>query len=141
MMTIETLASMQHLASTWKKQGHTIGLVPTMGFLHAGHVSLIERARRECDKVVVSIFVNPIQFGPNEDFDKYPRDPEGDRKACELAGADAIFMPAVKQMYPLTNLSFVDISGLSDMLWRSFQAGSFSRRVHRCCQAVQHCIC
>jgi len=83
----------------WRQNNYTIGLVPTMGALHKGHASLIKKAKETCDKVIVSVFVNPIQFGPNEDYDKYPRTLENDKKLCEELGADAIFAPTPKEMY------------------------------------------
>ena len=83
----------------WKKEGLKIGLVPTMGALHAGHASLIKKAKEMCDKVVVSVFVNPIQFGPNEDFDKYPRTLDTDKNLCDEIGADIVFAPSPKEMY------------------------------------------
>ena len=83
----------------WKKENTKIGLVPTMGALHKGHASLIETAKKTCDKVVVSVFVNPIQFGPNEDFDKYPRTIENDLELCKNLGVDIVFAPTPKEMY------------------------------------------
>lgn len=84
----------------WKKQGFTVGLVPTMGYLHEGHQSLIKKAVDENDKVVVSVFVNPIQFAPNEDLETYPRDLEADKKLCDSTGAELIFHPTPDEMYP-----------------------------------------
>ena len=100
----------------WKKAGLTIGLVPTMGYLHEGHASLIERARRECDKVIVSDFVNPIQFGPKEDLATYPRDFEADCKLCEGLGADLIFHPEPEEMYLDGFHSYVGVDTLSTEL-------------------------
>ena len=100
----------------WKKAGLTIGLVPTMGYLHEGHASLIECARRECDKVIVSDFVNPIQFGPKEDLATYPRDFEADCKLCEGLGADLIFHPEPDEMYLDGFHSYVGVDTLSTEL-------------------------
>lgn len=100
----------------WKKANLTIGLVPTMGYLHEGHASLIERACRECDKVIVSDFVNPIQFGPKEDLATYPRDFEADCKLCEGLGADLIFHPEAKEMYLDGFHSYVGVDTLSTEL-------------------------
>lgn len=99
------------IISEWKKQGLTIGFVPTMGYLHEGHQSLIKKAREENDKVAVSIFVNPMQFSPNEDLDKYPRDFEADTKLCNKNGVDLIFHPTPKEMYCNGFCSFVDMTG------------------------------
>jgi len=109
----------------WKKRGFSVGLVPTMGYLHPGHISLIERARKENDMVVVSIFVNPIQFGPNEDLDTYPRDMAHDREVCEKAGAELIFAPQPLEMYPSENFAFVDIKELGDGLCGAKRPGHF----------------
>ena len=100
MEVIKLTKELRNLINQKKKEGLTVGLVPTMGALHDGHKSLIEQARKTCDVVVVSIFVNPIQFGENEDFDKYPRNFENDKKVCLEAGCDIIFKPEYEEMYP-----------------------------------------
>lgn len=101
----------REIINHWKKQGLTIGLVPTMGYLHEGHMSLIKKARENNDKVIVSIFVNPMQFSPNEDLEKYPRDFAADTKLCEENGVDLILHPEPDEMYPEGFCSFVDMTG------------------------------
>ena len=120
-----SVQEVRELIGNWKKRGFSVGLVPTMGYLHPGHMSLIERARKENDMVVVSIFVNPIQFGPNEDLDKYPRDMAHDREVCEKAGAELIFAPQPSEMYPSDNFAFVDIKELGDGLCGAKRPGHF----------------
>lgn len=100
MQTITSVSEMQSLAGQLRAQGKRIGLVPTMGALHEGHLSLVKLARERADVVVVSIFVNPTQFGPSEDFSKYPRPLEADLAACEAAGVDYVFNPAPEAVYP-----------------------------------------
>lgn len=104
------------LVKEWKKNGETVGFVPTMGYLHEGHGSLITKARENNDKVVVSIFVNPMQFGPGEDLDSYPRDLEKDSRFCESLGADLIFHPEPEEMYHEDFCSYVDMSVLTEEL-------------------------
>ncbi len=100
---LNKISEVKEKITEWRKQNLSIGLVPTMGALHNGHASLIKKAKETCDKVVVSVFVNPIQFGPNEDFDKYPRTLEKDKAVCEEIGADIIFAPTPKEMYGENN--------------------------------------
>ncbi|MBO5371915.1 MAG: pantoate--beta-alanine ligase [Lachnospiraceae bacterium] len=116
MQIITTVKEIRTLVKEWKRQGQTIGFVPTMGYLHEGHASLMKAARKECDKVVASIFVNPMQFGVNEDLDSYPRDLEADAKLCEAIGVDLIFHPEVEEMYAEGFCSFVDMNGLTKEL-------------------------
>lgn len=98
-MLIHTIEEVREKVREWKKQGLTVGFVPTMGALHAGHKSLIDKSVEKCDKTVVSVFVNPIQFCPGEDLDKYPRTLEADEKLCNDAGVDIVFAPSPKEMY------------------------------------------
>ena len=105
--------------------GRSVGLVPTMGFMHAGHRSLIERARAENDFVVVSIFVNPLQFNPGEDFDDYPRDLARDLQVCAEAGADIVFVPDLGEMYPEPVVTAVPVGTLADVLCGASRAGHF----------------
>lgn len=98
-MLVHTIEEVRKQVKEWKKQGLTVGLVPTMGALHAGHKSLIDKSIAKCDKTVVSVFVNPIQFCPGEDLDKYPRTLEADEKLCTDSGVDIVFAPSPKEMY------------------------------------------
>jgi pantoate--beta-alanine ligase len=106
--------------------GKTIGFVPTMGALHEGHLSLVKRAKSENDIVVVSIFVNPAQFGPKEDFDRYPRDMEGDMEKLKREGADILFMPDARAVYPDGFSSYITVKDLSDKLCGVFRPGHFT---------------
>jgi pantoate--beta-alanine ligase len=125
MKIISPIASMQAAAESLRREGKRIGFVPTMGFLHEGHLSLMEQARRENDVIVASIFVNPTQFGPSEDLDRYPRDAEGDQKKCASAGVDILFMPQAAEMYPEKPQAFVIVEGISDMLEGEIRPGHF----------------
>ena len=115
MQVTKTVKETREIVKAWKKEGLTVGLVPTMGFLHEGHASLIKRAREENDRVVVSVFVNPTQFGPNEDLEAYPRDFERDSTLCESIGADLIFHPEPEDMYD-SPCAYVSIEKLSENL-------------------------
>ena len=125
MKTITSVSDMQSLADSLRMQGKTIGFVPTMGFLHKGHLSLMHASEKECDVTVVSIFVNPAQFGPKEDLDRYPRDAEGDRAKCKSAGVDILFMPSAAEMYPEKPSVFVTVEGISDILEGAIRPGHF----------------
>ena len=111
MKLVHTVAELREEVAAAKAQGLTIGLVPTMGALHEGHASLIKAANMENDFVVVSVFVNPTQFGPNEDLDAYPRTLEADCKLAESMGANVVFAPAPKEMYPSEDATWVEVTG------------------------------
>ena len=116
MQIATTINDVRTQVKAWKKEGCSVGFVPTMGYLHEGHGSLISRARKENDKVVVSIFVNPMQFGPGEDLESYPRDLDKDSAYCESLGADLIFHPEPEEMYTDGFCSYVDMSVLTEEL-------------------------
>lgn len=115
MLIVKTIDEVRKTVKEWKREGLTVGLVPTMGYLHEGHKSLIERAVKENDRVVVSDFVNPTQFAPNEDFESYPRDIDADAALCESAGASLIFNPDADEMYT-DALTFVDMNKITKVL-------------------------
>lgn len=121
---VKTISEVREQVRAWKKEGLSVGLVPTMGYLHEGHRSLIERAAEENDRVVVSVFVNPIQFAPNEDLESYPRDIEADRALCTDAGAALVFNPEPAEMYPQGFCTAVDMNGLK------FELCGKSRPIH-----------
>lgn len=113
---VKTIREVRETVKAWKQAGSQVGFVPTMGYLHEGHQSLMNSAKSENDKVVVSIFVNPMQFGPTEDLASYPRDIEKDRLLCEESGVDLIFHPDANEMYSPDFCSFVDMIGLTEEL-------------------------
>ncbi len=108
---VHTINEVRETVRQWRKEGLTVGLVPTMGFLHEGHKSLVDHAVKDNDRVVVSVFVNPMQFGPTEDLAQYPRDLDADTRLCEAAGANLIFNPEPEEMYEKGFCSFVDMNG------------------------------
>lgn len=116
MNIVKTISEVRNEVKNWRKQGLSVGLVPTMGYLHEGHKSLIDRACKENDKVVVSVFVNPTQFGPGEDLATYPRDIQRDAALCEDAGAALIFNPEPEEMYFDDFHTYVTMESLSDEL-------------------------
>jgi len=125
MKVIEKIKQMQDLAEHVRRSGKIIGFVPTMGYLHEGHLALVRKAREMADIVVVSIFVNPIQFGPKEDLDKYPRDFQRDSNLLEKESADIIFFPDGKEMYPENYSTYVQVRGLEDHLCGLSRKGHF----------------
>jgi len=126
MKVIKNVRSVRDFSRKAKKLGKTIGFVPTMGYLHEGHLSLVRHARKKCDIVVVSIFVNPIQFGPKEDFKKYPRDIKRDRKMLSSMGVDVLFAPTVKEVFKGDFSTTVEVKGLSDRLCGASRLGHFA---------------
>ena len=116
MKVVKTVKEVRDIVSAWKKEGLSVGLVPTMGFLHEGHQSLISKSESQNDRTVVSVFVNPIQFGPNEDLEAYPRDLNRDMQKVEEAGGDLIFNPEPEEMYPGHFTSFIDTTETTELL-------------------------
>jgi len=125
MEIITSISEMQNLAKNWCAAGKRIGLVPTMGALHEGHLTLLDVIRPHCDILVASIFVNPTQFGHNEDFEKYPRDLKSDADKLSSRGCDVIFAPNTKQMYPEGYRTYINVDGLDQKLCGVFRPGHF----------------
>jgi pantoate--beta-alanine ligase len=125
MRTFTQVSTIRTFVRAAKEDGKVIGFVPTMGALHEGHVSLMRKARSECDVVIVSVFVNPAQFGPNEDFHRYPRSIERDSALTQGAGADAMFIPSVEEIYPPGCRTIVEVPGLGDILEGAARPGHF----------------
>ncbi|TAN49794.1 MAG: pantoate--beta-alanine ligase [Methylococcaceae bacterium] len=127
MQTLHTVSSVREHLHHWRKQGQSIGFVPTMGNLHAGHIHLVEQARRLANRVIVSIFVNPTQFGINEDYGSYPRTPEQDAAHLAAAGTDLLFLPGVAEMFPRLDrpAAYVEVPALSEDLCGHYRPGHF----------------
>jgi len=125
MKLITSIREMQDVADELRRQGKRIGVVPTMGYLHAGHLSLIHRAKEHTDTVITTLFVNPIQFGPHEDFDRYPRDLERDKRLAAEAGSEYMFVPERNEMYGAEHYSYVVIEKLTDVLEGKVRPGHF----------------
>lgn len=127
MITVTMLDALRAQVRGWRQAGQRIAFVPTMGNLHAGHYSLISVARQHADRVVASVFVNPTQFGPNEDFDRYPRTPDADAVGLDEAGCDLLWLPSVEMMYPLGVTSAVKVSvpGVTETLDGAYRPGHF----------------
>ena len=125
MEVIESISEMKNLVKDWKRRGLSIGFVPTMGYLHEGHLALVRRVKELSDKMVVSIFVNPIQFAPGEDYQRYPRDLERDKALLEKEGVDVLFSPKAQEMYPPGFQTYVEVKELSSGLCGRYREGHF----------------
>lgn len=125
MRAVQSVKEVRESLSSPRKSGQVTGLVPTMGALHAGHIKLIETARTECGFVVVSIFVNPLQFGPGEDYARYPKALAQDLEICNRIGADLVFNPSVEEMYPVPPLTFTEVTRVSEHLCGASRPGHF----------------
>ena len=126
MQIVERVAEMQRICGEFRRQNRVLGFVPTMGALHEGHLSLVRRARAECGVVVASIFVNPLQFGPGEDFGKYPRTFEEDCQRLNAEGVEVLFAPVAAEMYPEGAVTTVTVSGVGDRLDGASRPGHFT---------------
>jgi pantoate--beta-alanine ligase len=125
MLTVRTETDLRQAVAAWRAAGERIAFVPTMGALHAGHLSLVKLAREHASKVMASVFVNPTQFGPSEDFDRYPRQPEKDAAMLAEAGCDLLFLPAVETIYPPGSATFVEPAGAAEGLEGACRPGHF----------------
>lgn len=125
MKIIEDIMEMQRYVTQLRWEGKIIGFVPTMGALHKGHISLVEHAKSESDHLIVSIFVNPAQFGPQEDYKEYPRDMEGDAQKVASVGADTLFLPSVSQIYPEGYRTYIEVKDISDVMCGRARPGHF----------------
>ncbi|NLD47294.1 MAG: pantoate--beta-alanine ligase [Clostridiaceae bacterium] len=125
MKIIKTIQEIREEIKKHRGQGKTVGFVPTMGYLHEGHLSLVNASKKQNDITVMSIFVNPVQFGPNEDFEKYPRDTQSDLKKAETAGVDFVFLPSVSEMYPEGYKTYVSVEGITEVLCGKSRPGHF----------------
>lgn len=122
---VRTVEDLRIQVGQWRAEGRSIGLVPTMGALHAGHISLVAKILEHCDRVIATVFVNPTQFGPNEDFDQYPRTEDADAEKLENAGAHLLFAPGVEEMYPDGFATTVHVDGITEHLCGAFRPGHF----------------
>ena len=125
MLTVHSIAEVRDQVRAWKQAGLRVGFVPTMGNLHAGHISLVSEALKHSDRVVASVFVNPTQFGPSEDFDSYPRTLDADSRQLSGAGCHLLFAPSVDEMYPEKNRTWVDVDDLGNYLCGASRPGHF----------------
>ncbi|MDE2089581.1 MAG: 4-phosphopantoate--beta-alanine ligase, partial [Gammaproteobacteria bacterium] len=127
MQTVSTIKEVRSVIAGWRDRGERVAFVPTMGNLHEGHLALVHRAAQLARRVVASIFVNPLQFGPSEDFNAYPRTPEEDGRKLRDAGLDLLFMPPAEEIYPHGQpLTRVEVQGLSSILCGAFRPGHFA---------------
>ena len=120
---MEVAATVEEMRALRRRFEGSVGLVPTLGFLHEGHLSLVRAARQRDDRVVVSCFVNPTQFGPGEDYERYPHDPERDLSLLRPEGVDAVFLPAKEEIYPDGDTTFVEVAGMDDLLEGAHRPG------------------
>ena len=131
---VPTIRGMKNLSASWRAQGETVGFVPTMGYLHEGHLSLVKASVNQCDKTVVSIFVNPTQFGPGEDYEKYPRDTDRDLSLLKPLGVDAVFMPGAEEFYPPGYQTYVEVTEITNRLCGLSRPGHFRGVTTVCCK-------